>query len=136
MPPGRTVRDLSRCGSAPRRWLEGSERLRDWLVRDAEVKHLDETGFRIARRTQWLLGLGTEEWTFYHTHPRRGSVLGGLQGCLVHNHWKSYFTALNVRPQLCNAPHLRELQALLDLDREVWAAGCSGCCGGRTWRCA
>ena len=39
----------------------------------------------------------------------------------MHDHWKSYFTVPNVRHQLCNAHHLRELQALLDLDREARA---------------
>ena len=65
--------------------------------------------------------LSTQLWTFYRTHPRRGSVLEGFWGCLVRDHWKSYFTVPNVRQQFCNAHHLRELQALLDLDREAWA---------------
>ena len=30
-------------------------------------------------------------------------------------------TVPNIRHQLCNAHHLRELQALVDLDREAWA---------------
>ena len=43
------------------------------------MKHLDETGFRIGGRTQWLHVLSTELWIFYRTHPRRGSVLEGFR---------------------------------------------------------
>ena len=82
---------------AAQRWQAGTERLGAWLVRDAAVKHLDETGFRIAGRTQWLHVLSTEWWTFYRTHPRRGSLLEGFRGCLVPDHWKPYFTVPNVR---------------------------------------
>ena len=85
------------------------------------MKHLDETGFRTGGRTQSLHVLSTLKWTFYRTRPRRDSLLEGFRGCLVHDHWKPYFTVPNVRHQLCNAHHLRELQAALELDGEAWA---------------
>ena len=82
---------------AAQRWQADTERLGAWLVRDATVKHLDETGFRIGGRTQWLPELSTLEWTFYRTHPWRGRLLEGFRGCLVQDHWKPYFTVPNVR---------------------------------------
>ena len=102
-------------------WRDCSERLRDLLVGADGVKHLDETGFQIAGRTQWLHVLCTRWLTFYHASPRRSSLLAGLRGCLVHNHWKPYFRVPDVRHTLCNAHHLRELEALTEIEGEAWA---------------
>ena len=101
-------------------WRDCCERLRDLLVGADSVKHLDETGFRIAGRTQWLHGLFARWLTCYHTSPRRSSLLAGLRGCLMHDHWKPYFTVPDVRHALCNAHHLRELEALTE-SGEAWA---------------
>ena len=85
------------------------------------MKHLDETGFRIGGKTQWLHVLSTPWLTFYRTSAQRGSLLEGLQGILVHDHWASYFKVKGVLHAMCNAYHLRELEALAELDGEVWA---------------
>ena len=103
-------------------WRGCTERLRELLVSATGVKHLDETGLRIAGRTQWLHVLSTPWLTFYRTSARRGSLLAGLQGILVHDHWASYFTLEGVLHGLCNAHHLRELQALVEFGKEDWAA--------------
>lgn len=60
-----------------------SERLVDWIVHTAEVKHLNETNNWITGRTQWLPGLRTAARPVSRTDPRRGDVLEGLGGCLV-----------------------------------------------------
>jgi transposase len=39
----------------------------------------------------------------------------------VHDHWKPYYTMAGVLHALCNAHHLRELQALIDIEKEDWA---------------
>ena len=91
------------------------------LVKSAPVKHMDETGFRIAGRTQWLHVASTARLTFYRVSERRGSLLGGVGGIVVHDHWKPYFTMEGVRHALCNAHHLRELQALIEIEKEGWA---------------
>ena len=90
-------------------------------VAEAPVKHMDETGFRIAGRTQWLHIASTLWLTFYRTSSRRGSLLSGVAGIVVHDHWKSYFTLTGVLHALCNAHHLRELQALVEIEHEQWA---------------
>jgi len=54
--------------------------LRD-LGAGALVKHLDETGFRIGGKTQRLRVIST----------MRGSLLAGLTGVVVHDHWKPYY---------------------------------------------
>src|SRR4051794_26481725 len=95
-------------------------------VKAAAVKHLDETGFRIGGRTQWLHIACTVWLTFYRISPRRGSLLSDVMGIVVHDHWKPYYTMEGVLHALCNAHHLRELQATSR--RKSGRAGCSACC--------
>ena len=90
-------------------------------VKTAAVKHLDETGFRIGGKTQWLHIACTLWLTFYRVSPKRGSLLAGVLGIVVHDHWKPYDTMEGVVHALCNAHHLRELQALVEIEKEEWA---------------
>ena len=48
-------------------------------------------------------------------------MLSGLSGCLVHDHWQTYCKRPGVLHAMCNAHHLRELQALVEIDGEDWA---------------
>jgi transposase len=59
-------------------------------VAAAPVKHMDETGFRIGGKTQWLHIASTIRMTFYRTSPKRGSLLDNVLGIVVHDHWKPY----------------------------------------------
>lgn len=97
-----------------------SEAVRNAILA-APVKHLDETGFRVGGRTQWLHIAATGLLTFYRVSSRRGSLLAGVHGIVVHGHWKPYYTMADVTHTLCNAHHLRELQALIDTEKEDWA---------------
>jgi transposase len=90
-------------------------------VKQAAVKHLDETGLRIAGMLQWLHVASTLLLTFYRTSSTRGSVLAGVFGIVVHDFWRPYFTMEGVTHALCNAHHLRELKALSELEQEPWA---------------
>jgi len=89
-------------------------------VKQASLKHLDETGFRIAGRTQWLHVASNADWTYYHHSPKRKSLLEGLTGTIVHDHWRPYYQLEKVKHVLCNAHHLRELKSLME-DKERWA---------------
>jgi transposase len=90
-------------------------------VAAARVKHMDETGFRIGGRTQWLHIFSTALLTFYRVAAKRGSLLCGVTGIIVHDHWKPYYTMKGVLHALCNAHHLRELKALVEIEKEEWA---------------
>jgi transposase len=90
-------------------------------VAAAPVKHLDETGFRIGARTQWLHIAATLWLTFYRVSAKRGSLLAAVTGIVVHDHWKPYYTMPGVQHALCNAHHLRELKALVEIEKEDWA---------------
>ncbi len=116
--PG-TLNNLRR--RAAEAWEPFVERIREHLIHCPGVKHLDETGFRVAGRGQWLHVLSNQLLTYYRISEKRGGVLAGLRGILVHDHWAPYFQVPDVLHALCNAHHLRELEALVKIDGEVWA---------------
>jgi transposase len=92
------------------------------LVAGAAVKHMDETGFRIGGKTQWLHVACTTLLTFYRVCAKRGSVMVVVSGVIVHDHFASYYQmAGGVLHALCNAHHLRELKALIEIEKEDWA---------------
>lgn len=113
-----TIARMSRCCAD--RLQSFVEAVRQEVCR-AKVKHLDETGFRLGSRMQWLHIASTALLTFYRICADRGSVLAGVVGIVVHDHWKPYYTMKDVLHALCNAHHLRELKALIELDHEDWA---------------
>ena len=90
-------------------------------VKHAVVKHLDETGYRIAGVLQWLHVASTWLLTCYRTSAKRGAMLAGVRGIIVHDFWRPYLTLDGVTHALCNAHHLRELKALIDIEHEPWA---------------
>ena len=85
------------------------------------VKHLDETGLRVAGKTQWLHVICSPLLSHFRVSCRRGDLLTGVSGLVVHDHWGPYFTMEGVRHALCNAHHLRELKALIVIEKEPWA---------------
>jgi transposase len=105
---------------AATRFQDFASTVRDKIAA-APVKHLDETGFRTGGKTQWLHIACTLFLTFYRVCARRGSLLANVTGTIVHDHWKPYYTMPNVTHALCNAHHLRELQALIEIEKEDWA---------------
>lgn len=93
-------------------------------VAAAGVKHMDETGFRTGGKTRWLHVACTKLLTFYRVCAKRGALLTDIVkvvGVVVHDHWKPYYTMEGVRHALCNAHHLRELKALVEIEKEDWA---------------
>lgn len=85
------------------------------------VKHLDETGFRIGGKTNWLHVISNPLGTHYRTSAKRKNLLEALNGIVIHDHYKPYFSIKDVRHGLCNAHHLRELKAISEIDKELWA---------------
>jgi transposase len=81
------------------------------FVRQQPVAHVDETGWREARRRAWLWVAVTSTVTVFLVHARRGAVaartlLGSFAGILTSDRWTAY-THWPLRDrQLCWA-HLR-----------------------------
>ena len=102
--------------------LEPVYRAIETRAREAKVRCLDETGFRIAGSLQWLHTVSSRRHTFYRVGKARGDVPEGLKGgVVVHDHFRPYAALEAVDHAFCNAHHLRELQALIEIDKEPWA---------------
>jgi transposase len=87
-------------------------------VAEAKVRHLDETGFRIAGKLQWLHTTSSQAFTFYRADEKRGAIPEDLQaGVVVHDHFLPYRRLDKVDHAFCNAHILRELQCLIEIDR-------------------
>ena len=69
----------------------------------AAVRHLDETGFRIGGKTQWLHCASTALLTHYRVSEKRGAIPAFEGGVIVHDHFKPYYTLPGVEHALCRA---------------------------------
>ena len=97
----------------------------------APVAHFDETGARVDGRLRWLFSSSTDRLTLYALHDKRGKdgidhagVLPRFSGVAVHDGWVPYRRYSGARHALCNAHHLRELQAIIEQDTagtQTWA---------------
>src|SRR5580700_367946 len=93
-------------------------------VAEAKVRHLDETGYRIAGKLQWLHTTSSLIFTFYRAGEKRGAIPQDLQGgVVVHDHFLPYRRLDTVDHAFCNAHILRELNSLIEFDHEPWAEG-------------
>jgi transposase len=91
-------------------------------VAEAAVRHLDETGYRIAGKLHWLHTTSSLAFTFYRAGEKRGDIPADLQGgVVVHDHFLPYRGMDAVDHAFCNAHILRELQALIEFEKERWA---------------
>ena len=86
------------------------------------VKHLDETGIRVAGRLEWLHILCSRLLSHLRLGERRGDIPRDLVGTVMHDCLPVYFTLENVRHGVCNQHLLRELTAAHEIDGESWAA--------------
>jgi transposase len=91
-------------------------------VAKVKVRHLGETGFRIAGKLQWL------HTTSSPTSPSIAPVKSAARslrickgGAVVHDHFLPYRRLDTVDHAFCNAHILRELQSLIEFDKEPWA---------------
>lgn len=96
-------------------------------LRNALVAHADETGIRIKKALHWLHAVVTPTLSWMGCHKRRGKiailalgVLPHFHGKLIHDGWESY-RKLTCIHSLCNAHHLRELDALANDHQQSWA---------------
>lgn len=96
------------------------------------VAHFDETGARVEGRLRWLFAASTERLTFFALHDKRGKdgidhagVLPYFTGVAVHDGFRPYRRHYpSATHALCNAHHLRELQAIIEQDtagKQTWA---------------
>lgn len=97
-------------------------------ILSSKVLNLDETGFYLNGKRNWLHSYSTPSLTYYSNHEKRGTIAMNEIGILplfngigVHDFWKSYFN-YDFRHTLCNAHHLRELNFVIETDKLDWSA--------------
>lgn len=98
-----TVANLQREASAA---LESPYREARREVAEAEVKHLDETGWKESGKKRWLWVAATTGVVLFLIHPCRNKealklLLGRLSGVLVSDRWRVYFHWNSDLHQLC-----------------------------------
>jgi hypothetical protein len=94
----------------------------------APVAHFDETGTRVAGRLAWVHTACTQRLTLLTVHAKRGveatqaaGVLPRFGGVSVHDGWAPYRTYTQAAHALCNAHHVRELDAVAADPGQGWA---------------
>ncbi len=113
---------VAAMGSRTARRFEGFlDRVAEIVRTTAPVEHLDETGIRIAARTQWLHVLCTPLPTVLRIATGRSHFDEELNGIVIHDDYASCFALEGVRHGACNAHRLRELQAPIEIEKEDWA---------------
>jgi transposase len=107
--------------------LEKVEQAIKSRLRSAMLLHADETGININGKLHWMHVVCSEKFAAFFPHAKRGDlamqemdILPHFRGTLCHDHWKAYFK-LDCDHALCNAHHLRELQAVIENDGLEWA---------------
>lgn len=92
------------------------------ILKSAAVKGSDESGLIINEKINWVHTLSNDKFVYYRLSEKRGDISTGLSGTVTHDHFVSYYSKLEgVQHSLCNAHHLRELKALIEIDKELWA---------------
>ena len=86
------------------------------------VKHLDETGLRVAGKTRWIHVLCSIFLSYFRLGASRGDVPEYLLGKAVHDCFSSNWTLEGVEHGVCNSHTLRELMALNVFEKEPWAS--------------
>ena len=105
-----------------------TDAVRDELA-GAPVVHFDESGLRVDAHLAWVHSASTPTRTLFTCHDKRGvhamddaGVLPAFAGVAVHDGWASYRTYQDITHGLCNAHHLRELDAVADAAGQAdWA---------------
>jgi transposase len=92
-------------------------------LKKTEVKHGDETGIRVGGKTEWIHVLSDRFVTSLWQEKGRKCKLTDIEGFYVHDFYKSYLQldSSGLTHGFCNAHILRELKALVEYDKELWA---------------
>ena len=92
-------------------------------LQNAPFLHTDETGINVNSKGHWLHNASNDKWTLFAPHAKRGTeamqdigILPNFKGTMIHDGWPAYFTYTECKHALCNAHHLRELQAAVEAE--------------------
>jgi transposase len=107
--------------------LTGFDELAKIKLSQSDLLHVDETSINIDGKKVWLHGASNDLWTHLAPHAKRGTdamdeigIIPKFSGILCHDHWKAYYSYTSCLHSLCNAHHLRELEAAFE-QKQQWA---------------
>lgn len=107
--------------------LEAFDTLAKQQLINATRIHADETSINVGGSRIWLHNASNDLWTYLYPHAKRGTeamdeigILPYFTGVLCHDHWTPYYTYTTCLHSLCNAHHLRELEAAAEQNQH-WA---------------
>lgn len=107
--------------------LEPLEEIVKQQLINSPVMNCDETGINVDKKRIWLHSACNDLWSYFYPHPKRGkeamdeiNILPHFGGVACHDHWWPYFQ-YSCLHALCNAHHVRELQAVVEQDKYKWA---------------
>ena len=102
--------------------------IKNTITRSNSAVHFDETGIYVEKKRKWLHVASTDKLTYYEIHKNRGkeaindmNILPLFKGVAVHDFWKPYFCYKDASHAMCNAHILRELNAVVELEKQSWA---------------
>jgi transposase len=102
--------------------------IKDSITNSVNAVHFDETGIYIDKKRQWLHVASNDKFTYYEAHEKRGkiatdkiNILPNFNGTAVHDCFKTYHSYTSCKHALCNAHILRELNAITELEKQMWA---------------
>jgi transposase len=109
--------------------LESVEENIKQVLKDSNAAvHFDETGVSVNGKLKWLHVTSDRNYTYYSIHDKRGSqamddidILPEFNGTAVHDSWRSYNKYTNCDHALCCAHILRELNGIIELEKQNWA---------------
>lgn len=109
--------------------LKKFEEIAQKKLQTSAFLHHDETGINVNGKGHWLHGALNDKWTLFMPHKSRGkeamdemNILPWFKGVAIHDHWFPYFRYTECHHALCNAHHLRELQAVVEKHpNQTWA---------------
>lgn len=94
---------------------------------ESAVLHSDESGVRVNKKLHWLHTACTPLFTFYMVHKNRGKkaideagLIPVYTGTNMHDGLRAY-NGYTCRQALCNEHHHRELNAVIENDKQPWA---------------
>jgi transposase len=120
-----TVGSLSQALQTAHQSLEPFEAaLKEGLLQ-VPIKHVDETGIRVAGKLHWVHTRGTQLLSYLFRHDKRGGAaaddLTDYRGILVSDFWSTY-VKLTCRHAFCGAHLLRELTFQHEFKKQAWAS--------------
>ena len=104
---------------------------KDWTKKQLLTRpalHVDETGFRVEKKTWWLHVATDGTLTLKYLHRKRGKeaiedfgIIPFYFGVLIHDRWGSYFLYDQCKHQVCGSHLLRDLAFVIDSNNYRWA---------------